>query len=133
MVQYSATCRCGNISIKATGEPDRVGLCHCSDCRKYHGALFHASAIFPEHAVTVTGETRTYGGRSFCPKCGSPLFAVSGKEVEISLGSMDDASHLIPSYELWTTNRESWLPPLASAQQFERDRPANSCRKHSEQ
>jgi len=42
--------------------------------RKHHGALFHASAIFPEDAVKIEGETRDYAGRFFCPRCGSPVF-----------------------------------------------------------
>ena len=44
----------------ASGFPYRVGLCHCLDCRKHHGALFHASAVFPPDAVTIDGETRDY-------------------------------------------------------------------------
>gem|GEM_PF-1538263 len=51
-------CPCGNVRILASGTPYRVGLCHCLDCRKHHGALFHASAIFPEDAVTIDGEAR---------------------------------------------------------------------------
>ena len=37
---------CGSVRIVASGRPYRVGVCHCLDCRKHHGALFHASAIF---------------------------------------------------------------------------------------
>lgn len=40
-----------------------TGGCHCLDCRKHHGAVFHASAIFPEQAVNIDGEARAYGGR----------------------------------------------------------------------
>jgi hypothetical protein len=47
-----------------------MGICHCTDCRKDHGALFHASAILPEGAVTVTGDTRAFAGPHFCPACG---------------------------------------------------------------
>ena len=39
-------CLCGKVRITASGQPDRVGLCHCLDCRKHHGALFYAAAIF---------------------------------------------------------------------------------------
>jgi hypothetical protein len=40
-----------------------VGICHCLDCRKHHGALFHTSAVIPQDAVTIEGETRDYVGR----------------------------------------------------------------------
>ncbi len=49
--------------------------------------LFHASAIFPEVAVTIDGETRDYAGRFFCPRCGSSVFARSADEIEVNLGS----------------------------------------------
>ena len=39
-------CPCGSVRITAEGVPDRVGLCHCLDCRKHHGAVFFAAAIF---------------------------------------------------------------------------------------
>ena len=62
MPQHTASCLCGAIRITAAGEPNRVGLCHCLDCRKHHGALFFAAAIFPADAVTIEGETRAYVG-----------------------------------------------------------------------
>src|SRR5690606_13206080 len=65
MDRFTAGCLCGNIRIVAAGQPYRVGICHCMDCRKHHGALFHASAIFPENAVTIHGEPRSYEGRFF--------------------------------------------------------------------
>ncbi|WP_229726607.1 GFA family protein [Sphingomonas alpina] len=89
MDQFTGGCLCGNVRIMASGLPYRVGICHCLDCRKHHGALFEASAIFPEDAVTIEGETHDHAGRFFCPRCGSSLFARSGDEVELYLGSLD--------------------------------------------
>ena len=74
MDRFTGGCLCGNLRIVASGLPYRVGLCHCLDCRKHHGALFHASAIFPQDAVTIEGETRDFAGRFFCPNCGSTVF-----------------------------------------------------------
>jgi hypothetical protein len=48
----------------ASGLPYRVGLCHCLDCRKHHGALFSASAMFPEDAARPC--SRAPGTRSRC-------------------------------------------------------------------
>lgn len=122
MDRYTGGCWCGNVRIVATGRPYRVGLCHCLDCRKHHGALFHASAIFPEEAVTVEGETRDYQGRHFCPHCGSPVFGRSGDEIELNLGALDAPDQFQPTYELWTVRRESWLPPFPLLRHYERNR-----------
>jgi hypothetical protein len=123
MDHHTGSCLCGDLRITATGQPYRVGLCHCLDCRKHHGAVFHASAIFPEQAVTITGEARAYGGRHFCPRCGSSVFAKSGDEVEVYLGTLDKPDQFRPTYELWTVRRESWLPAFALAKHYEHDRP----------
>jgi hypothetical protein len=121
MDQFTGGCLCGNVRIVASGPPNRVGICHCLDCRKHHGAIFHASAIFPEDAVTIEGETSDYGSRFFCPRCGSSVFGRSEGEIEVNLGALDAPDQLTPTYELWTIRRESWLPPFPLSKRYERD------------
>ena len=122
MDRVTGGCLCGDVRIEAVGKPYRVGICHCLDCRKHTGSLFHASAIFPEDAVTITGETREFKGRSFCPRCGSSVFGRSEDEVEVSLGVLDAPDQFMPTYELWTVRREAWLPPFPVARRYEGDR-----------
>lgn len=122
MDDVTGGCLCGAVRLSARGRPYRTGLCHCLDCRKHHGALFHASAIFPADAVTIDGETSQYRGRHFCPRCGSSVFAVSADEVEVSLGALDAPDQFTPTYELWTVRREGWLPPFPLKHHFGRDR-----------
>ena len=122
MDRFTGGCLCGDVRIVASGLPYRVGLCHCLDCRKHHGALFFAAAIFPEEAVTIEGETRDYAGRHFCPHCGSAVFARYGDEIEVHLGALDTPDQLRPSYECWTIRRESWLPPFPLSRRYDRNR-----------
>jgi hypothetical protein len=122
MEQVTGGCLCGAVRLAASGTPYRVGLCHCLDCRKHHGALFYAAAIFPAEAVTIAGETRDYGGRHFCPRCGSSVFALHGDEIEVTLGSLDAPDQFMPTYESWTIRREAWLPAFPFARHYERDR-----------
>jgi hypothetical protein len=126
MDRFIGGCLCGNVRFVATGRPYRVGLCHCLDCRKHHGALFFAAAMFPADTVAIEGETRDYRGRFFCPRCGSPVFGRSGDEIELHLGSLDAPNQLTPTYELWTIRRESWLRPFPLAHHYERDRDTTS-------
>lgn len=122
MAEITGGCLCGRVRLVASGQPDRVGVCHCMDCRKHHGALFHASAIYPVGAVAVTGETGQFEGRYFCPTCGSSVFSRSGAEIEVHLGSLDATDQFVPSYELWTIRRENWLPEFPTTRRYERDR-----------
>ncbi|HWF76572.1 MAG TPA: GFA family protein [Caulobacteraceae bacterium] len=98
----------------------------CLDCRKHHGALFSASAVYPQDAVTIDGETRDYAGRHFCPRCGSSVFARTADEIEVHLGALDAPDQLTPTYEGWIVRRESWLPRFPLARRYERDRDATS-------
>jgi len=122
MDRVTGGCLCGDVRIEAVGKPYRVGICHCLDCRKHTGSLFHASAIFPEDAVTITGATREFKGRSFCPRCGSSVFGRSEDEIELSLGALDAPDQFMPTYELWTVRREAWLPPFPVARRYDGDR-----------
>ncbi|XLX41992.1 GFA family protein [Ectopseudomonas mendocina] len=122
MSHLTSGCLCGQVRFETSGQPYRVGVCHCMDCRKHHGALFHTSAILPQDAVKIEGETGQYAGRHFCPRCGSPVFALSADEIEVNVGSLDEPNRFTPTYELWTIRREARLPPLPFDRHYPRDR-----------
>ena len=122
MEKFTGGCLCGDVRIEASGPPYRIGLCHCLDCRKHHGALFYAAAVFPGDAVNIHGETSEFAGRHFCPRCGSSLFARFADEVEVHLGSLDAPDQLTPTYESWVIRREGWLPEFPLAHSYRRDR-----------
>lgn len=122
---FTGGCLCGDVRLTAQGPPYRVGLCHCLDCRKHHGALFYASAVYHEDTVTIAGETRDYAGRHFCPRCGSSVFARSDDEIEVHLGALDAANQLVPTYESWVVRRESWLPAFPNTRLYQHGRKAS--------
>ncbi len=122
MGRFTGSCQCDNVQIVAVGRPHRVGICHCLDCRKHHGAIFYAAAVFPQDAVTIKGQTQDYKGRHFCPRCGSSVFARSEDEIEVHLGTLDAADELIPTYESWTIRRLPWLPRFPFTKRYKHGR-----------
>jgi hypothetical protein len=134
-----ARCACGQIELHASGEPRRVGLCHCLDCRKLHSAPISAFAIFSRSSVALTGPEwgplphdalRTFQRRpgernAFCARCGSRVFGVvdCSDEIELFLGAFDEPNVFTPTYELWTVRRERWIGDLPTVtRHFEHDR-----------
>ena len=116
-------CSCGQVRYAVEGDPVRVGVCHCTSCRQETGSVAMVFGVWPRAAFTSAGETRAWEGRSFCPTCGSRLFSLGEDEVEIKVGTLDDApTDLTPQYELWVWRREKWLHPIEGARQFQRDR-----------
>ncbi|WFS03222.1 GFA family protein [Rhizobium tumorigenes] len=118
------SCRCGQVGFQVDAEPKYVGICHCTDCRQESGSAFTFFGVWDASYFETTGLTIDWEGREFCPACGSRLFSVDDKEVEIKLGTLDEApTTLTPTYELWVKRREAWLQPVTGAEQFEEDRP----------
>jgi hypothetical protein len=123
-------CACGAFRFRATGQPIRVGMCHCMTCRRVHGAPFGAYAIFPRDAVEMSGRVETWasseaGRRHFCPVCGSVAYMefVTHGEVDLPLGAFDDTGRFEPQYELWSKHREPWLPHVRPEYEEERTVP----------
>lgn len=80
---HQASCSCGQLTLRAGGEPVRVSICHCLDCQRRSGSAFAVQARFPAGKVTVEGQSTPYvraGGRGriarffFCPACGTTVF-----------------------------------------------------------
>lgn len=119
---YHGGCRCGAVRYEVRGEPLRSGLCHCTECRKETGAPFLYYADWSVDRFSVTGNYATYEGRSFCSACGGTLFHLGDDEVEIALGSLDEAPvALVPQREGWIKRREPWLTQVVGAAQFRED------------
>lgn len=72
MSGVGGSCHCGAVRISVPHAPEWVGSCNCSLCSKTGWLL----AYYPDHAVTVEGETVAYvwGDRMIdihhCPICG---------------------------------------------------------------
>jgi hypothetical protein len=82
-VERIGQCHCGSLRVIATGEPDRVYLCHCKACQRRTGTAFLFGASFPKEQVRLDGERKVYerdadsGYRirfHFCPNCGTTLY-----------------------------------------------------------
>jgi hypothetical protein len=72
-------CLCGTVRYELDGPFEVMSHCHCSMCRKHHGAAFATFVTVPlpgfrwvsgEDAIS-TYQSSAYGKRTFCSKCGS--------------------------------------------------------------
>ena len=121
MDPFTGGCLCGDVRIVASGRPYAGrALPAVSTAASIMAALFHASAIFPQDAVTIEGETRDYQGRFFCPRCGSSVSGRSADEIEVNLGSLDAPDQLVPTYELLDGPPRSLAAALSAQPAFTR-------------
>ena len=99
MANVRGSCLCGGVKFEIIGPLKRVLNCHCSKCRKQHGAAFRSRArVRIEDFKWLQGEelVRFYQSspgfyRGFCGACGSPIINKSSHpEFGVPLGILDD-------------------------------------------
>lgn len=131
-------CLCGLIQYEVKKIEERMGHCHCSMCRKFHGAAFATlGEAKTENFYWIGGENylKSYVAangttRKFCENCGSSLIFVpsndTGEIVEFALGTLDADIELRPDAHVYTDFRASWfeisdnLPKYAQGRNSER-------------
>lgn len=110
-------CLCGAIRYQIDGELTRAGNCHCSMCRKAHGAAFGTYAEVPDGAFHWTAgenEVRIFEsspdiGRAFCPRCGSTLGAVDHGQLSwVTLGTVDGDPGVRPQAHIFVASKAPW-------------------------
>jgi hypothetical protein len=118
-----AACRCGQLRIACTGEPIRISVCHCRNCKARSGSAFATQARFPADRVRTEGEPRMFqqAGDSgqvadffFCPTCGASPWYRNGpnREYAVPLGNFEPGHGLTPTVSVYEERQEPWLAIL---------------------
>ena len=111
------SCLCGEVSYEVNGPYLTHWHCHCSQCRRAHGAAFGSYAeINPENFRWLSGEelVTTYelvtGGYCFCSKCGSNVAASSkGVVIQVTFGTMEGDPEVYPDEHIFVGSKASWV------------------------
>jgi hypothetical protein len=116
----SGSCFCGAIRFTAELPTLFCGHCHCSMCRRSHGAGYVTWFAVPRSQFSLdAGEERLvrfrssdHGTRSFCGRCGSTLFCETTHYpdmVDIVLANMTDPIDRPPQAHFFFENRVDWV------------------------
>ena len=135
MTTRTASCRCGQLRATVTGEPVRVSVCHCLNCKKRSGSAFAVQARWPKTQTTIEGASKTFvivadsGNKAtfhFCPDCGSDVYyEIDGKFddkfndlIAIALGTFDDPFFGTPEYSVWEGRKHPWVEITGDLEHF---------------
>ena len=113
-------CLCGAVRYRIAGAIGLAEHCHCSMCRKAHGAAFSSNAVVPSSNVEVTAgaelitqyESSPGRRKCFCSKCGSQLFIRRLNKPElmvVTLGTLDAAPDAKPERHVFVASKAPWL------------------------
>jgi hypothetical protein len=112
-------CLCGALQFEA-GPFDSMMHCHCSMCRKHHGAMFATFVTAPadgfrwlageDHVRTFRSSDR--GLRPFCRDCGSvaPSVLPHMGTAFVPAGNLEGDPGRRPGYHMFAASRASWFP-----------------------
>lgn len=113
------SCLCGQVRFELANAPQFINHCHCSMCRKAHGAAFgsflHADASgfrWLAGQSLVEGYRSSPGNvRAFCRVCGSnlPVLEEEDAHVVIPAGSLDDDPGVRPVVHIHTASKAPWF------------------------
>ncbi|MCP6768815.1 GFA family protein, partial [Klebsiella pneumoniae] len=79
MATIHGSCLCGDVAWEAPAPLEFMSHCHCSRCRKSHGAAFATYCMAPVESLRLTRgedaivryESSPEMRRPFCRRCGS--------------------------------------------------------------
>jgi len=112
-------CECGRVQFKVRGEIEDFSHCHCSQCRRMHGAAFAtfagvATAAFRllsgEKVLTRYASSATHE-RTFCSVCGSNIYVALDSEPQslyLSMSAVEGDPPLPPGYHIYVGSRAPW-------------------------
>lgn len=118
---HNGQCLCGQVHFAIEAEPVGARMCWCRDCQYIASGSPTVNVLFPEEAVTWTGEISTLRRiadsgntveRGFCPACGSQLYSrtvePAGMPMRIRAGTLDAPDLLAPQAIIWTDSAPAW-------------------------
>jgi len=116
------SCLCGTVTWGTDGPISFMSHCHCSRCRKAHGAAFATYVHMEAATVRLTGEeaiASTEGGRRFCRRCGSVVPYGSGALLFAPSGNFDDDPGIRPEAHIFVGSRAPWYQITDAVPRFD--------------
>jgi hypothetical protein len=115
----SGRCLCGAVRFEIDGPLRDVSVCHCVECRRWHGNPGGYTAA-PREALRLTGEdslrwidspeSDAHARRGFCGECGSSLFwqPADVDYVNVAVGTLDQPTGLPIAGHWYTHQAGDW-------------------------
>ena len=130
-----AQCHCGQLKAIASGEPDRVYVCHCKACQRRTGSVIHNGSRWLKTQVRIEGKDKVFARIAesgfeirfhFCPNCGSNVFWEGDRAPEwcgITVGSFADPGFPPPTYGLFEEDMHPWIDVTTAKEHFQKGFP----------
>jgi hypothetical protein len=129
-MKINGSCHCGFITFEAAADPEKVSICHCTDCQSGTGSAFRVSVPVPGNAfkmlsgtptiyVKTTADSGNPRVQAFCPRCGSPIYSTTpgdGPKASymVRVGVLRERDQLAPKVQNWTRSARPWVTGIGA-------------------
>jgi len=132
-MKVNGSCHCGAIGFSAEIDPDKVLICHCTDCQTLSGSAYRTVAPVVGNRFSLQhGNMKTYvkiaddgtrRAQTFCPDCGTPIYAgpVDGENgmLGIRVGILEQRDQLPPRRQYYCASARDWVQDLAAVKRLD--------------
>lgn len=126
---FRGGCLRGSVRYEIKAALQDAEHCHCSMCRRAHGAAFSTNAVVPTEAFTITsgaGLVSEYQSspnrrKCFCSNRGSQLFIRRldrPEHVVVTLGTIDSDPRVRPGRHVFVGSKSPWYDIADALPQF---------------
>ena len=126
-MKVEGACHCGQVSYEAEVDPETVLLCNGTDCQVLTGSAFRLSVPAPSRTFRLlsgkpstyvkTADSGTRRAHSFCPNCGTPVFACaadgSPPTYSLRVGGLKQRHALPPKMRTWCKSALQWAQDVS--------------------
>jgi hypothetical protein len=126
-------CHCGQIRYEARIDPDKVNICHCTDCQTLAGTAYRVSvpAAAADFALlsgapkiyVKTADSGNKRAQAFCANCGTPIYAADAQNPQVyalRVGTLTQRAALPPKRQIWFHSALAWVSDIRSLEHSER-------------
>src|SRR5262249_11315839 len=130
-MKVDGSCHCGSVTYDAEINPDRVVICHCTDCQTFSSAPYRVSVVgVRSEDLRVRGAPKIYiktGGSgkkvmvAFCGDCGSALYSTSvdaAGKFNLRVGAIKQRHALIPKAQGFCRSAMPWAMNIDGIQRI---------------
>ena len=117
-MHFDGACLCGQLRLRIVAPTKWCAHCHCSLCRRAHGAAFVTwVGVAVEQFEILAGETLTWfesspeARRGFCTRCGSSLLFESQRwpgEIHVVRAALPGEIDREPSVHAFASTAVGW-------------------------
>jgi hypothetical protein len=130
------SCHCGFITFEGEADPEKVSICHCTDCQSSTGSAFRTNVPVPGSTlkmlsgtptiyIKTTAESGNPRAQAFCPKCGSPIYSTTPGEGTqpsyiVRVGVLRERGELAPKVQNWARSARPWVTQIGALKRNEK-------------